>query len=134
MARICRTTCTTDTESRREPRRRSSSERQTHFGRLSDGCMSTFKYPRPHAAPRQHLSGWDHRMKSIVSEALARHEEARVKEEAAPQKPHVSSEEDDEIQKIVDSLNVSIKIIGCGGGGADPIHRGRGAGGSGGGR
>src|SRR3989304_7592003 len=62
-------------------------------------------------------------MKSIVSEALARHEEARVKEEAAPQKPHVSSDEDDEIQKIVDSLNVSIKIIGSGGGGSNTINR-----------
>jgi len=46
-----------------------------------------------------------------------------VKEEAAPQKPHVSSDEDDEIQKIVDSLNVSIKIIGCGGGGSNTINR-----------
>jgi len=46
-----------------------------------------------------------------------------VKEEAAPQKPHVNSAEDDEIQRIVDSLNVSIKIIGCGGGGSNTINR-----------
>ena len=46
-----------------------------------------------------------------------------MKEEAAPQKPHVNSAEDDEIQRIVDSLNVSIKIIGCGGGGSNTINR-----------
>ncbi|MBI4416506.1 MAG: cell division protein FtsZ [Euryarchaeota archaeon] len=62
-------------------------------------------------------------MKSIVSEALARHEETRSKEEAAPQKPHPTIGEDEEIQKIVDSLNVSIKIIGCGGGGSNTINR-----------
>src|SRR2546422_7539171 len=70
-------------------------------------------------------------MKSIVSEALARHEEAKAKEEAAPQKPHVDTGDDDEIQKIVDSLNVSIKIIGCGGGGANTINRCSEAGGPG---
>src|SRR3989304_789241 len=62
-------------------------------------------------------------MKSIVSEALARHEEAKAKEEPAPQRAHVESGDDDEIQKIVDSLNVSIKIIGCGGGGWNTINR-----------
>src|SRR3989304_8689518 len=62
-------------------------------------------------------------MKSIVSEALARHEEAKAKEEPAPQRAHVESGDDDEIQKIVDSLNVSIKIIGCGGGGSNTINR-----------
>ncbi len=62
-------------------------------------------------------------MKSIVSEALARHEEAKSKEEAPAQRPHVDSGDDDEIQKIVDSLNVSIKIVGCGGGGSNTINR-----------
>ena len=62
-------------------------------------------------------------MKSIVSEALARHEEAKAKEEAAPQRAHVESGDDEEIQKIVDSLNVSIKIIGCGGGGSNTVNR-----------
>src|SRR3990170_1687767 len=62
-------------------------------------------------------------MKSIVSEALARHEESKAREEAAPQKPHVNSGDDDEIQKIVDSLEVSIKIVGCGGGGSNTVNR-----------
>ena len=67
-------------------------------------------------------------MKSIVSEALARHEEAKAREETAPARPHVESGDDDEIQKIVDSLNVSIKIVGCGGGGSNTGYRWSGAG------
>src|SRR6266540_4036187 len=91
---------------------------------LSDGRMTTFKYAEHDAPACQDISGWDHRMKSIVSEALARHEESKAKEEALPaQRPHVESGDDDEIQKIVDSLNVSIKIVGCGGGGSNTINR-----------
>src|SRR3990172_9522117 len=63
-------------------------------------------------------------MKSILGEALARHEDEKGKE--APSKSGASwkgSGDDDDIQKIVDSLNVSIKIIGCGGGGSNTVNR-----------
>jgi len=63
-------------------------------------------------------------MKSILGEALARHEDERVKESPARPPAVVTSNEDDlEIRKIVDSLSVSIKIIGCGGGGSNTINR-----------
>src|SRR3990172_10857469 len=63
-------------------------------------------------------------MKSILGEALARHEDEKGKE--APSKSGASwkgSGDDDDIQKVVDSLNVSIKIIGCGGGGSNTVNR-----------
>jgi cell division protein FtsZ len=63
-------------------------------------------------------------MKSLVNEALARHEESRAREEAeGPKEPAPKTAEDEEIQKIVDALNVSIKIIGCGGAGSNTINR-----------
>ena len=62
-------------------------------------------------------------VKSIVSQALARQEAERVKEEPAEKVALPKSAEDDEIAKIVESLNVSIKIIGCGGGGSNTVNR-----------
>jgi len=63
-------------------------------------------------------------MKSLVNEALARHEEAKAREEVEGAKePSPKTAEDEEIQKIVDALNVSIKIIGCGGAGSNTINR-----------
>jgi cell division protein FtsZ len=63
-------------------------------------------------------------MKSLVNEALARHEESKAREEAEGTKePAPKTAEDEEIQKIVDALNVSIKIIGCGGAGSNTINR-----------
>ena len=67
-------------------------------------------------------------MKSLLNEALARHQEAQEQEEkekaAAATKPETKKTEDDsEIEKIVESINVSIKIVGCGGGGSNTIDR-----------
>jgi len=65
-------------------------------------------------------------MKSIVNEALARHEELKSKEEAAKKAAFGTTEQtpdDEEIQRIVESLNVSIKIMGCGGGGCNTVNR-----------
>src|SRR5213593_3172124 len=62
-------------------------------------------------------------VKSIVSQALARQEAERAKEEPAEKVALPKSAEDDEIAKIVESLNVSIKIIGCGGGGSNTVNR-----------
>ncbi len=90
---------------------------------MSDRRMTNFIYPYRHApSVRIHRDGMG--MKSLVNEALARHEESRAKEEIEGTKePAPKSSEDEEIQKIVDALNVSIKIVGCGGAGSNTINR-----------
>src|SRR3990170_459452 len=69
--------------------------------------------------------GWP--MKSLLNEALARHAEAeeQEKKQVAKSKPETKkvSEQDEEIEKIVELINVSIKIVGCGGGGSNTISR-----------
>src|SRR3989442_1564577 len=76
---------------------------------------------------RQSPSGWDGTMKSLLNEALARHQEAEAKEERESEKAKVVEKkkngDDEEIAKIVESINVSIKIVGCGGGGSNTINR-----------
>src|SRR2546421_12898232 len=72
-------------------------------------------------------------MKSLLNEALARHQEAEAKEEreaakAAKTPDKGKNSDDQEIEKIVESINVSIKIVGCGGGGAETGKRWRGGG------
>src|SRR5438552_4046521 len=72
-------------------------------------------------------------MKSLLNEALARHQEAEAKEEreaakAAKTPDKGKNNDDQEIEKIVESINVSIKIVGCGGGGSNKVSRCRGAG------
>lgn len=67
-------------------------------------------------------------MKSLLNEALARHQEAEAKEEreaakAAKAEDKKKSSDDEEIEKIVESINVSIKIVGCGGGGSNTVNR-----------
>ncbi|MGI0149981.1 MAG: cell division protein FtsZ [Thermoplasmata archaeon] len=67
-------------------------------------------------------------MKSLLNEALARHQEAEAKEEreaarAAKAEDKKKSGDDEEIEKIVESINVSIKIVGCGGGGSNTVNR-----------
>src|SRR3989449_872754 len=76
---------------------------------------------------RQSPSGWDGTMKSLLNEALARHQEAEAKEERESEKAKAVEKkkngDDEEIEKIVESINVSIKIVGCGGGGSNTINR-----------
>src|SRR2546427_813653 len=76
---------------------------------------------------RQSPSGWDGTMKSLLNEALARHQEAEAKEERESEKAKAVEKkkngDDEEIEKIVESINVSIKIVGCGGGGSTTINR-----------
>src|SRR5256885_4980722 len=72
-------------------------------------------------------------MKSLLDEALARHQEAEAKEEreaakAAKTPDKGKNSDDQEIEKIVESINVSIKIVGCGGGGAKTGQPGGGGG------
>src|SRR2546428_8110122 len=78
------------------------------------------------SSARQSPSGWDGTMKSLLNEALARHQEAEAKEERESEKAKAVEKkkngDDEEIEKIVESINVSIKIVGCGGGGANTIN------------
>src|SRR5438034_442132 len=95
---------------------------------LSDECMTTFKYPKEDASGRRSPTGWDGTMKSLLNEALARHQEAEAKEEreaakAAKTPDKGKNNDDQEIEKIVESINVSIKIVGCGGGGSNTVNR-----------
>src|SRR3989449_5045261 len=75
------------------------------------------------SSARQSPSGWDGTMKSLLNEALARHQEAEAKEERESEKAKAVEKkkngDDEEIEKIVESINVSIKIVGCGGGGSN---------------
>src|SRR2546422_1515078 len=87
------------------------------------------------SSARQSPSGWDGTMKSLLNEALARHQEAEAKEERESEKAKAVEKkkngDDEEIEKIVESINVSIKIVGCGGGGAKTNKPFREAGGTG---
>src|SRR3989440_4781346 len=79
--------------------------------------------------PASVSTGWDGTMKSLLNEALARHQEAEAKEEREAAKAAKTPEkgknnDDQEIEKIVESINVSIKIVGCGGGGAQTVNPG----------
>ncbi len=64
-------------------------------------------------------------MKSILNEALARHQDSKEQEARTPSaKTEPKKNADDaEIEKIVESINVSIKIVGCGGSGSNTINR-----------
>ena len=63
-------------------------------------------------------------LKSIISEALERAEqEERLKQSASiPVDPNTSPD-DAELEKILESLRVNIKIFGCGGGGSNTVNR-----------
>src|SRR2546421_7767346 len=83
--------------------------------------------------PASVSTGWVGTMKSLLNEALARHQEAEAKEEREAAKAAKTPEkgknnDDQEIEKIVESINVSIKIVGCGGGGAETGNPGSEAG------
>ena len=63
-------------------------------------------------------------MKSIVDTALSRHEDEKKLEEETPETPApVVDAQDKELKDIVKSLHVSIKILGCGGGGSNTVNR-----------
>jgi cell division protein FtsZ len=63
-------------------------------------------------------------LKSIISEALERAEkEEQLKQSAdIPMDPN-QSPDDAELEKILESLRVNIKIFGCGGGGSNTVNR-----------
>ncbi len=63
-------------------------------------------------------------LRSIISEALERAEkEERLRQSAdIPTDPNMSPD-DAELEKILESLRVNIKIFGCGGGGSNTVNR-----------
>ncbi len=65
-------------------------------------------------------------MKSIVAEALGKHQQARSiddRKPTGPVTPMVASPDDEELAKLAEQLKVNIKIVGCGGGGSNTINR-----------
>ncbi len=63
-------------------------------------------------------------MKSIINEALARHEEEKKQQEVMETQPPTELTGDDkDLEEVVKSLHVSIKIVGAGGGGCNTINR-----------
>ncbi len=58
-------------------------------------------------------------MKSIVDKVLKEVNEKSAEEQAA----EMLSPDDEELRKLVESLQVNIKIVGCGGGGSNTINR-----------
>jgi cell division protein FtsZ len=63
-------------------------------------------------------------MKSIIQEAIAKHQENQaLVEEKKPTAPSYESADDAELAKLAETLKVNIRIIGCGGGGPNTINR-----------
>ena len=60
-------------------------------------------------------------MKSIIEAALNRYEEKGV--EQPPSGEGVLSADDEELEKILQGLTLTIKVVGCGGGGSNTISR-----------
>ena len=58
-------------------------------------------------------------MKSIVDKVLKQNEKSATEEKAA----EIISPDDEELQKLVESLQVKIRILGCGGGGSNTVNR-----------
>jgi cell division protein FtsZ len=63
------------------------------------------------------IRGWDESMKSIIDDALEIHETEKSSK-AQPGTP-----DDEELARIVETLKVSIAIVGCGGGGSNTVNR-----------
>ena len=63
-------------------------------------------------------------MKSIIQEAIARHQENQALTEEKPTAtPAYVNADDAELAKLAETLRVNIRIIGCGGGGSNTINR-----------
>ena len=63
-------------------------------------------------------------MKSIIQEAIAKHQENQsLVEEKKPTAPMYANPDDAELAKLAETLKVNIRIVGCGGGGSNTINR-----------
>ncbi|MDD1748091.1 MAG: cell division protein FtsZ, partial [Methanomassiliicoccales archaeon] len=60
---------------------------------------------------------------SLVKSALSNAQKEEAQGQAPVQTAGGSSDADEEIRKIAQQLEVSIKIVGCGGGGSNTINR-----------
>ncbi|EQD68837.1 cell division protein FtsZ, partial [mine drainage metagenome] len=60
-------------------------------------------------------------MKSIIQEAISKHQENQALE-AKKVSPQLSAD-DEELTKLAEQLKVNIRIVGCGGGGSNTINR-----------
>ncbi len=62
-------------------------------------------------------------MKSIIQEAIAKHQEDQQLVEQKTAQPAYANADDIELAKLAETLKVNIRIIGCGGGGSNTINR-----------
>lgn len=63
-------------------------------------------------------------MKSIITEALARHDEHKKEQEFTKSTGiYNESPDDEELKRLVETLKLNVKIIGCGGGGSNTVNR-----------
>ncbi|MDO9537509.1 MAG: cell division protein FtsZ [Thermoplasmata archaeon] len=63
-------------------------------------------------------------MKSIIDEALARHDEHKKVQEISKSTGIYNESPDDEALRIlVETLKINVKIVGCGGGGSNTVNR-----------
>jgi len=62
-------------------------------------------------------------MKSIIQEAIAKHQENQSLTEEKKAAPAYESADDAELAKLAETLKVNIRIVGCGGGGSNTINR-----------
>ena len=62
-------------------------------------------------------------MKSIIQEAIAKHQENQSLTEEKKAAPGYTSADDAELAKLAETLKVNIRIVGCGGGGSNTINR-----------
>ena len=63
-------------------------------------------------------------MKSIIDEALNRHEDLQKAQEVSKATGiYKDSPDDEELKALVETLKLNVKIVGCGGGGSNTINR-----------
>ncbi len=62
-------------------------------------------------------------MESIVKDALNRHKEDTEKGIKTPRFQEGEAPEDEELRKLLETLDVKIRIFGCGGGGSNTVNR-----------
>ena len=63
-------------------------------------------------------------MKSIIQEAISKHQENQaLVEQKQAEPPAYQNADDVELAKLAEALKVNIRIVGCGGGGSNTINR-----------